>query len=422
MRIAFFVHRFPVMSEVFIANAAAGLIDRGHEVDIYALDGLPDPRQQRHEIVSAYGLERRTRSFAMEGSPRRLAAAAPLAGLKVAAVYGSRIGAIANSSLFADGRGGLKALHEASMFRHGGRYDILHCQFGTLAEPVLGHRRAGFLSGKVVVHFRGYDISQFVEKHGSQVYARVSREADAFIANCRFFRDRAIALGAPAERTHVIASGVALGSFSLTERAWAPGQRLRLLAVGRLVEKKGFRFAIEAVARLASQGLDVELKLVGGGPLREDLQSQAAMLGVADRVEFTDAATQSQIAQWLGESHMFIAPSTRAADGDSDASINTLKEAMAAGCPFVTSNHGGIPELVEGVDAGVMVREGDAGALAEGIIHLLDRRSEWGVMGRRGREHVLSKYSIEAVTRDLIGVYGALLSPDAGKTSARGRQ
>ncbi|HEX5008000.1 MAG TPA: glycosyltransferase [Hyphomonadaceae bacterium] len=422
MRIAFFVHRFPVMSEVFIANAAAGLIELGHDVDIYALDGLPEPRQQRHEIVSAYGLERRTRSFAMEGSPRRQAAAAPLAGLKVAAVYGSRIGAVANNSLFADGHGGLKALHEASMFRHGGRYDILHCQFGTLADPVLGHRRAGFLSGKVVVHFRGYDISQFVEKHGSQVYARVAREADAFIANCQFFRDRAIALGAAADRTHVIASGVALGSFGFTERAWTPGRRLRLLAVGRLVEKKGFRFAIEAVARLASQGMDVELKIVGGGPLGDVLQSQAAMLGVSDRVEFAGAATQSQIAQWLGDSHMFIAPSTRAADGDSDASINTLKEAMATGCPFVTSDHGGIPELVEGVDAGVMVREGDAEALAEGIVQLLDRRSEWSAMGRRGREHVLSKYSIEAVSRDLVKIYTCLLAPAAGGTSAGGRQ
>lgn len=417
MRIAFFVHRFPVMSEVFIANAAAGLIDQGHEVDIYALDGLPDPQQQRHEIVSAYGLERRTRSFSMEGQPRRWAAAAPLAGLKVAAVYGPRIGAIANSSLFADGRGGLKALHEASMFRHGGRYDILHCQFGTLAEPVLGHRRAGFLSGKVVVHFRGYDISQFVEAHGEQVYARVSREADAFVANCGFFRDRAIALGAPVERTSIIASGVALGRFSFSERNWTPGRQLRLLAVGRLVEKKGFRFAIEAVARLVSKGLDVRLKLVGGGPLREDLQSQAAMLGIADRVEFTGAATQLQIAQWLGESHMFVAPSTRAADGDSDASINTVKEAMAAGCPFVTSDHGGIPELVEGVDAGVMVREGDAGALTEGIIQLLDRRDEWAPMGRRGRKHVLSKYSIEAVTSDLIGVYRGLLTSDARETA-----
>jgi hypothetical protein len=109
MKIAFFVHRFPVISEVFIANAAAGLIDQGHEVDIYALDGPPDS-QQRHEVVSSYGLERRTRSFRLEGSPRRSAAMAPLAGLKVAATYGSRALAVADNSMFAAGRGGLKAL------------------------------------------------------------------------------------------------------------------------------------------------------------------------------------------------------------------------------------------------------------------------------------------------------------------------
>jgi colanic acid/amylovoran biosynthesis glycosyltransferase len=409
MRIAFFVHRFPVISEVFIANAAAGLIDQGHEVDIYALDGPPGS-QQRHEVVSAYQLERRTRSFRLEGSPRRLAAMAPFAGLKVAAVYGPRALALADNSRFAAGRGGLKALHEASMFRHGGRYDILHCQFGTLAEPVLDHRRAGFLSGRVVVHFRGYDISKHVKTHGEHAYARVFREADAFIANCQFFRDRAVELGAPVESMHVVASGVAMQRFAFMERAWNPGEPLELLGIGRLVEKKGFRFAIEAVARLVAEGLNVRLKLAGGGPLRDDLLAQAVMLGVADRVELAGAATQAQIAQWLGETHILVAPSTRSSDGDADASINTLKEAMAAGRPFVASDHGGIPEMIEGLDAGVMAPEADGEALAAGIARLLDRRAEWTAMGRRGREHVMSKYSIDAVTRDMLDVYRATLA------------
>jgi colanic acid/amylovoran biosynthesis glycosyltransferase len=405
MKIAFFVHRFPVISEAFIVNAAVGLIDRGHSVDIYGLDGPAELDQQRHALVASYDLENRARCFRLQGSPRRQMALAPIAGLKVAAAYGLKAGAVLDGRYFRPGRIGLRALHEADLFRNGGRYDILHCHFGTLAEAVLEHRRAGFLSGRVIVHFRGYDISKFVQERGERVYDRVFREADAFIANCRFFRDRAIALGSPEACTHIVASGVAVDRFRFAPRSWTPGQPLRLLAVGRLVEKKGFRFAIEALARIVSEGVDARLAIAGGGPLEDSLRSLAAALGLADRVRVAGPATHEQIAQMLDDSDVFLAPSSTASDGDSDASINTIKEAMAAGCPFVASNHGGIPELVEGVEAGVMAPEGDAAALADGIAQLLARSAEWSDMGRRGRAHIVSNYSIETVTSETLKVY-----------------
>jgi len=417
MKVAFFVHRFPVISEAFIVNAAVGLIDAGHTVDIYALEGPADPSAKRHALVDRYRLEERTHTFRLNGLPRRQAALAPMAGLRVAAHHGLKAGSIVDTECFGPQRLGLRALHEASLFRGGGKYDILHCHFGTLADAVLDHRRAGFLSGEVVVHFRGYDISKFVQEQGERAYDRVFRDADAFIANCGFFRDRAIALGSPVDRTHVVGSGVAVDSFRFTARSWAPGEPLRLLGIGRLVEKKGFRFAVEAVARLVSEGVDARLTIAGGGELLSALQDQAMALGIADRVVFTGAVTHEQIARLLDESHALLAPSTTASNGDRDASINTVKEAMAAGCPFVTSDHGGIPELVEGVDAGVMVREGDAEALVAGLRQLLARQGEWAEMGRRGRAHVLSRYSIEAVTAKTLQVYEQAIasrSPQAG--------
>ncbi len=410
MKIAFFVHRFPVISEAFIANAAAGLIEEGHAVDIYALDGPGDATHERHALIKRYGLEDRTRTFRLKESPRRRVALAPPAALKLAARHGLKIGSVLDSRSFGPDRIGLRALHEASLFRGGGKYDILHCHFGTLAEAVLDHRRAGFLTGRVVVHFRGYDISKHIQDNGEHAYDRVFRDADAFIANCGYFRDRAIALGAPASRTQVVASGVALDRFPFAVRSWAPAEPLRVLAVGRLVEKKGFRFAVEAVARLVAHGLDAHLTIVGDGPLRSALEEQAAALSVSKRVTFHGALPHERISQLLEGSHILLAPSTTAASGDRDASINTVKEAMATGCPFVTTNHGGIPELVDGVDAGVMTQEGDAGALAAGVLTLLARRGEWADMGRRGRDHVISKYTIESVTAATLEIYQQALA------------
>jgi colanic acid/amylovoran biosynthesis glycosyltransferase len=419
MKVAFFVHRFPVISEAFIVNAAVGLIDAGHTVDIYALDGPANAKGERHALVERYRLEDRTHAFRLNGLPRRQAALAPVAALRIAASHGLRAGSVLDAECFGPERLGLRALHEANLFRRNGKYDILHCHFGTLADAVLDHRGAGFLSGQVVVHFRGYDISKFVQERGERAYDRVFREADAFVANCGFFRDRAVALGSPADRTHVVGSGVAVERFRFAARSWTPGEPLQLLGIGRLVEKKGFRFAIEAVARLVSEGVDARLKIAGGGALLAALKDQATALGIADRVIFVGAVAHEQIATLLDESHILLAPSTTASNGDRDASINTVKEAMAAGCPFVTSDHGGIPELVEGVSAGVMVREGDAEALTAGLRQLLARRGEWAEMSRRGRAHVLSRYSIEAVTAETLQVYERAIASRSPQSSRK---
>jgi colanic acid/amylovoran biosynthesis glycosyltransferase len=408
MRIAFFVNRFPAISEVFIVNAAAGLIDAGHSVDIYALHGDGVAGQAMHERVSRYGMDTQARIFRMRGRPRRRMALAPLAGLKLAASGGASPVRALQQSHFGKDAPRLVSLHEAAMFRHGGRYDILHCHFATLAEPVLRHRRAGFLSGKVVVHFRGYDISQVIQEYGPAVFERTFADADGFIANCGYFRDRVARLGAPQDRTAVIPSPVDAEAFKPRVRNWSPGQSLNLLGVGRLVEKKGFRFAIEAVATLVARGIDARLTLVGDGPLRGDLQALTEKLNLTSRVEFVGAETHERIAHRLTAAHIFIAPSTTASNGDQDASINTLKEAMAAACPCVTTSHGGIPELADGLAGVVMAPEADSRALADGVDHLLTLRDKWEQLGAVSRARIVDSYSIDAVTRQTLAFYAGL--------------
>ena len=411
LRVAFFVHRFPVISESFIINAAAGLVRAGHQVDIYALHGDGEAHAKCNDALAPFRDRWRCKVFRLRERPRRRLALAPLAAARLFARHGASVAAAWERKHFGEDAPSLIALHEASIFRGGGRYDILHAQFGTLADVVLNHRDAGFLSGRVFGHFRGYDISSHLRERGEKVYRRVFAQADGFLTNCGFFRDRLIELGAPPERTTIIPSAVNVELFAPRPNPWEPGQKLRLLGVGRLVEKKGFTYAVQALALLAADGVDFECRIIGEGPLRGALENEAAAAGLAGRVRFTGAARQREIADALAHAHIFLAPCTTASNGDQDASINTLKEAMAAERPFVSTLHGGIPELVAGVDAGVLAPEANPHALYQALQTLIDRRGEWTEMGRRARARIERDHSIDAAAALTTHAYQRVLRP-----------
>jgi len=401
MKIAFLVNHFPALSQTFIAHLAEGLVALGCAVDIYAMHGPGDPEMA---IAPKIGL----RQFVLRGRPRQRALLAGPAMSRLIARHGAKAARALSANIFGVDAAALVSLHEADMFGVG-RYDIVHCQFGPLADIALNHRRAGFLSGRVIVHFRGYDISSHVEQHGGDVYARAFAEADAFFTNCEFFRKKLISLGAPGERTTVLPSPIPVESFPYRARSYRPGETLRLVCVGRLVEKKGFAYAISALARLADSGLDVECDVVGDGPLRAQLEAQTSALGLEARVRFAGALPQHAVAAAIERAHIMLAPSVTASDGDQDASINTLKEAMASGCPFVATAHGGIPELAERAGGGVIVPERDDAALAAGVIALIENSADWPGATLQARTYIEKNFSVRAACECTIAAYECVL-------------
>jgi colanic acid/amylovoran biosynthesis glycosyltransferase len=407
LRVAFFVNRFPVVSEPFIANAAVGLLGAGHSVDIYALQGAAE-EDVRQGSIDAHGLAARAhfprhpRSFVrrLAAAPRALGGLLRrqgLAGLRALdpVAYGRR--ALS-----------LRALDEAAAFR-AGAYDVLHCHFGTLAAPVLRHRRAGLLRGRVVVHFRGYDITEVVARAGPGLYATTFREADGFVANCRHFADRAVSLGCEPSRISVVPSGIALEGFAFTPRTPPQDGIFRLLTVGRLVEKKGIADVVAALAQVRAHGIDLRLRIIGDGPLRGAIEQQVAALGLGAHVALLGAQPHAVVARELGAAHLFAAPSVTGTDGSEDAAINTLKEAMATGLPVVSTFHGGIPELVVHEVSGLLVAERDPAALAAALRALIAAPACWEEMGRAGRARVEQDHALPVANRKLLDVYRRVL-------------
>lgn len=408
LRVAFFVNWFPVASEAFIINAAAALIEAGCVVDIYALSGAAPPMQERHALLDAFRLEERfvNATAPEEGrlaqAPAALARAVGQRGL--AGLSGFNIAAHRRRAMT------LAPLYESAAFRDGGRYDVLHVQFSTLAWIVLRHRRAGALSGAVVVHFRGYDISQRVLQAGPGLHAEAFAGAEWFVANCAFFRDRIVSLGCDPARASIVPSGVRPERFEFRPRKGPAGPGVRLLGVGRLVEKKGFSDAVAAVGLLRAQGVDARLRLIGEGRLRSALEAQIAALGLQDVVTLLGERAQETIAAELDACDIFLAPCVTAADGDQDAPVNVLKEAMLAGAPVISTRHGGIPELVAHGETGLLTPERDPTAIAAAVMEYLAAPDRWMPMTTAARAFVEKNYSTEASMSALFEAYTKAIS------------
>lgn len=409
--VALMVHRFPVISETFVATLAASLIPRVADLRLLAT-GPAEAPGPHHPVVAEAGLLERLTVSARSGriDPRamwRLASGAP---------PGRRAFLMALAA--ADRVVGRDRLALTRMLARQPAFDVVHCQFGYEGLAALRHRRMGTLRTRALVtHFRGSDITRHVREAGEGVYDDLFRRGDGFVANCAHFRDRAVALGCPPDRIRVIGSPIDVARFAppAAPRAAPDGRPLRLVAVGRLVDKKGFADAVDAVARLGD--LDLRLDILGEGPLRPDLERRIAGAGLGGRVRLRGAATSDAVVAALHAADIAIAPSVSAADGDADAPVNTLKEAMSTGLPVIATDHGGIPELVRPGENGALVPERDPEALAAAIRDLAACPGDWPRLGAAGRAAVIDAYATDTIARRTLDAYAAALDHARGSTT-----
>jgi colanic acid/amylovoran biosynthesis glycosyltransferase len=411
VRVAWLTALFPVLSEIPFLNQIVGLLERGHEVDIYA-DG-PQAGGAFHPDVERLDLQSRTRYPIRwpAGRLERWRAAA-----RVLAAHGGRERRILLRSLdpsaFWRRAWSLDQLRRTARFLPVRPYDVCYCAFGMDAPHALRLRRLGVLGGELVVAFRGADTTKYVARRGPRVYARTFREARLLLPVCDFLGRRLVQLGAPAERVVVHRTGIDLRRWVYRERRpVAPGS-VRLVSVGRLVEKKGIAHVLRALRLLLDRGVRTEYRVFGDGPLRQRLEALAGELGLAERVSFEGRREQERIREGLDRADVLVAASVTATDGDEEGIPNVLKEAMASGMPVVGTRHAGIPELIEDGVSGLLVPERDEAALAAAFARLAAEPDRWPAMGRAGREKVEREYDIQRLNDRLAGMLETLIRPE----------
>jgi len=412
MRVALLTALFPVVSDIPYLNQLVGLLERGHQVDVYA-DG-PQPGGPFHPDIERLGLQSRTH-YPLRWPAARLERWRAAARVVLAHRGAERRTLLRtlDPSLFWHRAWTLDQLRRTARFLPSRSYDICYCAFGMDAPHALRLRRLGVLGGELVVAFRGADTTKYVARRGRRVYARTFRQARLLLPVCDFLGRRLVELGAPPERVVVHRTGIDLGRWPHSDRAPSRDCRLRLVSVGRLVEKKGIEYVLRALRILRDRGLDVEYRIFGDGPRRDRLTALAADLGLEDRVRLSGRHGQEEVHEGLIKSHVLVAASVTAADGDEEGIPNVLKEAMASGMPVVGTRHAGIPELIEDGVSGILVPQRDAVALADALHRLASEPEQWAAMGRAGRAKIEMEYDIDRLNDRFAGLLENLTRPEA---------
>ncbi|MCB0168535.1 MAG: glycosyltransferase [Anaerolineae bacterium] len=409
MKIAFFVTEFPALSQTFVLNQITGLIDRGHEVTIYARD--PDHQPAVHADVERYDLRRRTiyhRPFHQTVPRNKAAGLLKAASRLLASPEPQRRPLLKSLNLFEFGpeAASLSLFYRTLAFLESGlpQYDIVHCHFGPNGNLGALLKRLGAVRGKLITTFHGYDLTTLIKQAGPEQYNALFEGGDLFLPISRRWQDTLIQLGCPPEKIVVHRMGVDLDKFQFTPRQ-PDREQIRLLTVARLVEKKGVADGIRAVARVAAKHPQLTYHIAGDGPLRDDLQNLIDELGVGARIKLLGWQSQEKIIELMQQAHIIVAPSVTGADGDQEGIPVVLMEAMAQGLPVLSTRHSGIPELVQDGQSGFLAAEHDIDGLAEKLTGLVEQPHLWPTMGQAGRDYVANHYNIEKLNDQLVLLY-----------------
>jgi len=290
----------------------------------------------------------------------------------------------------------------------GKQFDIIHCHFGPVG--ILGtYLKEIGIPGKYVTSFHGYDVNSYTKIKGANAYKDLFLKGDLFTVNTNYTLKRVTDLGCSESKIRLLHVGIKSANFDFFPRQYQPGTPLKVLTVGRLVEKKGYEYSIRAIHKLIRAYDNLHYMIAGDGPLRKKIGSLVSELGLENHVFFLGAVEANEVADLYRQAHVFLLASITASDDDREGQALVLQEAQASGLPLVSTLHNGIPEGVLDGESGFLVPEGDADALAEKLDYLFRHPELWPEMGRKGRQFVEEHFENTKLNTQLIAIYeGAL--------------
>jgi len=352
LKITYIVSKFPKLSETFVLGQITDLIDRGHDVEIISIEKPTD--EAVHEEVNKYNLLEKTHYI--NKSPSIL-------GLELN-------DKILSSLIFTN---------------------LIHAHFA--ANPASWALKISQL----------FDIPFVFTAHAYDIYINPDVEslkekfeiAKKVITISNYNKEYLLNLLGQEfdEKIEVIRCGIDLNKFKHIQRT--PKDIIKILFVGRFVEKKGPSYAIETIDRLLKESHNIELRMIGDGPLMNEAENLMNELSLNEKIVLLGPQPHSIVLKEMEEADIFFLPSITADNGDREGIPVSIMEAQATGLPVVSTVHSGIPELIIDSKTGFLVPENDTAAMAEKLKELITNYELRINMGELGRSQVESIYDRE---------------------------
>jgi len=284
------------------------------------------------------------------------------------------------------------------------RYDVLHVHwplpqgiFGLIGKAISGARLVTSFHGAELLLTRRYPFLKPVLRY-------IVRHSDAVSANSSFTASLVRELANVEVRVIPYGSTIVAKDAPLPAVGEGPGKKRRLLFVGRLIERKGLPYLIEAMG-LLPPGLHVRLDIVGAGDQRPLLEKLVRDRGLTDRVFFLGRIPYEELAELYARCDAFVLPAIVDSRGDTEGLGVVLVEAMSYQKPVIATNVGGIPDIVHHNETGILVEQRDPQALAQAIEAVLSDETWARKLGQAGFAYVKEHFSWPCIVDQVMALY-----------------
>lgn len=282
---------------------------------------------------------------------------------------------------------------------------LLHAHFGTEGYNYLKLKKK--LNLPMITTFYGFDVSKTPKiPYWKKRYDRLFQEGNLFLTEGNNMKKELIKLGCPENKIIVQHLGVDLNIFNFTPRTFPKDGNITILIAGSFREKKGIPYAIQAFSKVKIDHPDIQLRILGDGPMRNQIESLISKLGISSSVTLLGYQPHNIFLNEAASAHIFMLPSITAQNGDTEGGAPvSILEAQATGLPVISSYHADIPEVVVDGKSALLAPEKDVETLAKHLEYLVEHPELWVSMGRIGREHVEQEYDLKVQVEKLENIY-----------------
>ena len=293
----------------------------------------------------------------------------------------------------------------ASYLRRTWQPDLIHAHFGWSGLRLMLLKQ--MLRVPLVVTFGGRDVGlQMHLPDFDRLYLAMLGATDQIICVSRDLRDKVIEAGVDPDRIQVIYRGCDLNDFAYVDRRERSSERVvKLLMVGRIVEKKGHRYALEALAPLIKEGRNIQLTILGEGEAYHEVRRVRRRMGLSRHVEIVRPTNHEGVRRHMADADILMHCSVTSESGDVEGIPNVVVEAQAMGLPVLGTYHGGIGEAIRDGETGLLVPERAVGLMEQSLRKLVDDKETRLRLGLQARRFVEENFSLDRQVEQHQAIY-----------------